>query len=650
MRKVNYLIVIVTLFVAFCSNAQTVLKNLDSAKAIVNSTKIDTTTVITLQRLGGHYNVVHLDSAAPYLRKGITLAEQLGFDKGRWMNQNTLGVYHERKTQYDSAFYYLKTAKRAIDSLKSTMGVAIVYNNLATVHIRTGDYSKAIELLFDALEAEEQLGNRNGIGQAYNNIGLCYYFLRDFNKAADYLERNLVIQEEIGNDDGLINGYGNVAAIQHYNKDYKGAIASYNKAYAIARRINDLDKSVNQISNLGLMYMELEDYKKSDSLFKRALHLRDSLSDDRGLATTYATYAEGLISRNRLGEAKELLNKALKLSKERKLLSVKVAALAGLSEVASAEKDFESANEYTKLWKLTNDTILNEERIKAVTEFETKYETEKKQKEILSQRAEIAEKDLEVRRKNTWIYGSLGLALVLGLLGYLFFNQQKLKNRQLKKEGELNQALARIETQNKLQEQRLRISRDLHDNIGSQLTFVTSSVDNLKFGLKEDNPKVTEKLGKISEFTTQTIYELRDTIWAMNKTEIAFEDLQTRIANFIENAGAAAQGVDFQFVVSKNIDTSVVFSSIKGMNIYRIIQEAVNNALKYASPQRISVTIDPQENGYVLQVKDDGKGFNKDDVELGNGLANMKKRARDLNGSIDITSIVGDGTSIRLQF
>lgn len=137
----------------------------------------------------------------------------------------------------------------------------------------------------------------------------------------------------------------------------------------------------------------------------------------------------------------------------------------------------------------------------------------------------------------------LGLvAILLSVLGYLLYNQQKLKNRQLQKESELKEALARIETQNKLQDQRLKISRDLHDNIGAQLTFIISSIENLQYGFEIKNEKLTKKLQDISAFTKETIYELRDTIWAMNKSEISLEDLQTRISNFVENANTI-QGI-----------------------------------------------------------------------------------------------------------
>jgi len=224
-----------------------------------------------------------------------------------------------------------------------------------------------------------------------------------------------------------------------------------------------------------------------------------------------------------------------------------------------------------------------------------------------------------------------------------------LKNNQLRREAELKEALAKIETQNKLQEQRLRISRDLHDNIGAQLTFVTSSVDNLKYGLTDKDDKVSDKLTSISAFTTQTIYELRDTIWAMNKEKISIEDLQARISNFIDKAGVADTKVKFIFQVADNISNEFMLPSIKGMNVYRIIQEGVNNALKYAEAQSIIVSLSEKDNQFELSILDDGKGFDLKNTEMGNGLNNIKKRSRDLGGTVYFNSN-NKGTKITLTF
>jgi signal transduction histidine kinase len=280
--------------------------------------------------------------------------------------------------------------------------------------------------------------------------------------------------------------------------------------------------------------------------------------------------------------------------------------------------------------------------------METKYKTAEKEREILKQRADIAEKNLLLNERKYQIYGALGLALLILILGYLFYNQQKLKNRQLVKENKLKVALKEIETQNKLQEQRLRISRDLHDNIGAQLSFIISSVDNLKYASKEASPAFKEKLTYISEFTSATIDQLRDTIWAMNKDEISLTDLQSRTLAFIEKAKVAQQKVKFTF--NNEVTSSIEFTAIEGMHLFRVIQEAINNALKYANADNVTIDFKEESKQIIFIIKDNGIGFEKETVQLGNGLYNMQKRMEEINAAIEINSKPSEGTEIRVNY
>ena len=206
--------------------------------------------------------------------------------------------------------------------------------------------------------------------------------------------------------------------------------------------------------------------------------------------------------------------------------------------------------------------------------------------------------------------------------------------------------MATIKTQNRLQEQRLRISRDLHDNIGSQLTFIISSLDNLKYVSKNANEKLKGKLSDISTFTAQTIHELRDTIWAMNKSEITIEDLHTRILSFVEKAKKSTQNIEFE--VHQNIEKKVTLSSLKGMNVFRVIQEAINNAIKYAEASSISIQINEKESDIEIIISDNGIGFDITTVNLGNGLSNIEKRISEIDGNVKINSIINKGTNIRI--
>ena len=290
--------------------------------------------------------------------------------------------------------------------------------------------------------------------------------------------------------------------------------------------------------------------------------------------------------------------------------------------------------------------IFSTENAEAIANLETQFKVADSERNLAETRANLAESQLKVDQRNIFIFGIVALTFFVLISGYFFFRQQKLKNSQLEKEAELKSALARIETQNQLQDQRLRISRDLHDNIGSQLAFIISSIDNLKYGI-EGTTSMSNKLGEISEFSRQTIYELRDTIWAMNKADISVDDLQARISNFIENAKRAST-VNFQFNVENSLSEEIYFNSVQGMNIYRVIQETVNNALKHSEASKIIIRFSLSAKEARIEICDNGNGFDEQSIQFGNGLNNMKKRAKDLMGEIKFLSDPNNGTKVIL--
>ena len=274
------------------------------------------------------------------------------------------------------------------------------------------------------------------------------------------------------------------------------------------------------------------------------------------------------------------------------------------------------------------------------------YLSQERQNELLLEKVRIAELNLVVQKRTFRNFGIGSLLLIFGLLGVLFYNQKRLILGQRQKEVELKVALAKVEAQNKLQEQRLRISRDLHDNIGAQLTFIISSIDNLKYGFDIKDEKLNIKLDTISQFTSGTIYELRDTIWAMNKNEITFEDLQTRISNYIDKVHLYDSNINFNFNIGDSVNITKKFTSVEGMNIHRVVQEAIHNSLKYANASKIEVGVSKVDSNLVFKISDNGKGFDISSVKRGNGLNTMEKRIHSLGGEITINSKENEGTEI----
>lgn len=547
----------------------------------------------------------------------------------------------------DSIVSLFQNNLKNAEKIQYQLGMADAYSQLSLVYGYQGKYEESAKNTIEGIKIYERLNQLDRVASYYSEMGYSMKY-RDLKQALYYMQKGKAVAEANNFENELKDIYNNYGVLKEINNELDSALFYFDKGLKIKIKLKDTIGIPYSWSNIAGVYGLQENFSKSREYFNKSLQQRLMWADSLGIAENYTQLGEVFMAERKWNEAIPLMHRSLPISLKKQYQNLTQYNYKMLSDIYKKLNNADSALYYFEQYSAVKDSVHSLKVQESIAALNIEFETEKKQNEILQQRAQLAEKDLEVRRKNTFIFGSLGLALLLGLLGYLLYSQQKLKNRQLKKEGELKTALARIETQNKLQEQRLRISRDLHDNIGAQLTFIISSIDNLKFGFSDISEKLSQKLTGISNFTSQTIYELRDTIWAMNKENITFEDLQARIANFIEHAKNASDKTDFSFNIDKNVDESHIFSSVEGMNIYRIIQEAVNNSLKYASADETEVNISKKENHCIIEIADNGIGFDQDATELGNGLNNMKKRAREINGSLHIKSSK-KGTSISLK-
>ncbi len=142
--------------------------------------------------------------------------------------------------------------------------------------------------------------------------------------------------------------------------------------------------------------------------------------------------------------------------------------------------------------------------------------------------------------------------------------------------------------------------------------------------------------------------ELRDTIWAMNSTQIKFDDLRARIFNFLEKARETGNELNTSFGIDEPLK-ELELTATAGINIYRTIQEAVNNAVKHSGACNISIGIKNTQSGTIeITVFDDGKGFDHNEVKNGNGLHNMAKRMEDIGAKFSLETENSKGTKISL--
>ncbi|MCB9219920.1 MAG: hypothetical protein H6610_10740 [Ignavibacteriales bacterium] len=186
----------------------------------------------------------------------------------------------------------------------------------------------------------------------------------------------------------------------------------------------------------------------------------------------------------------------------------------------------------------------------------------------------------------------------------------------------------------KLERLRTKIASDLHDEVGSMLTQISLNVDFLSF--TNDEKKKEEKSNFIRSKSKEIISIMNDIVWSIDSRNDNLESLVGRINNFAFDH-CSQKDISLNFI--KNIDNpnkplKITFRQ----NIMLIAKEAINNAVKYSDCSELIVKIKNSKNGFELLIKDNGKGFDIENVRKGSGLKNMKMRAESINANIDFTN------------
>jgi signal transduction histidine kinase len=194
---------------------------------------------------------------------------------------------------------------------------------------------------------------------------------------------------------------------------------------------------------------------------------------------------------------------------------------------------------------------------------------------------------------------------------------------------------------------RTRIATDLHDDIGADLTRIAilSEVARQRFGhlLGAD-----DLLSSIAEIARESVSAMSDIVWAINPTRDTLEDLTRRMQQHARE-------------VLEQRDIALDFSALDGpralrlnantrRNLYLIFKEALNNIVRHASASAVRIDLKVQDSEFLLTLRDNGAGFDTARNYEGNGLLNMKRRAADFGGRLEISSAPAQGTRIELRF
>jgi signal transduction histidine kinase len=617
-------------------------KEIDSLNLILKTTPNDSVRVAVLNKIAFHYVFNDAKKAMKFLKQSEKLALSKKKLYGYNETINIKGIINDIGGNSDSANYYFN--KSLAFSKKHHFGTmeARSLNGLGMNNWHKGNWKLALHYFFEALRINETLPEDKKIHESicFNNIGLIYQEMKLFDKAIVYHKKSYSIRLKDKLYKDQASSLNNLGICYRNKKEYEQAIFYFNKAIGVAKTSNNIVDYYKVKTNLGNLYFDLKNYDKALELYLENYHKRDEILDNQHNFIVLIRISECYNGLKDYKKAEQFSSKALaELRVNGGLKQFSSDLFRSLATTHYALGNIEKGEQYNmEYYNLLNETF-SKTNSKDFTEIEAKYQNQKKEADLLKAKNKIIQNEVASKQKNLWIV----LLISLFVIGIILFRNLQSKSKLQKEQLELENKLLEEQSNYKMQEQRLEISRELHDNVGSQLTFIISILDNLKSSPVQFGEAIDKKIDTLSSFASKSIAELRDTIWVLNSKQLSLTELKSRMLNFIKDAGESVDSTQFHFDFEVNND--VQLSSKQAINTYRILQEIVNNAIKHANAVTIIVAIKQTQKQLEIQISDNGIGFDYEAKKKKSfGLTNIQNRIQELKGYFQVQSTPEKGT------
>ena len=311
-------------------------------------------------------------------------------------------------------------------------------------------------------------------------------------------------------------------------------------------------------------------------------------------------------------------------------------------ESSAKMNNYKMAFENAEKYMVVHDSIFSIEKTKIIKDLKIKHESDLKETEILRQKELIKSQNIQ----NTSLLISLGLIIIcMAFLYFLYKKRAELANEKMNtvlEKQKVETYQSRIEGQNK---ERKRISQELHDGILGRLFGTRIGLGFLEF---KENDTIKQQYNQFLEELQHIEKEIRD---VSHKLSSDFESEELSFPNTVNQLlkeTSFTGNFDFLFNASKDIEWDVISSLVK-INLYRILQESLQNIIKHAQAKQVILDFSLSKDQLVMQITDNGVGFSKTENNDGIGMKNIASRVNDINGILDITSKKGEGTTIHIS-
>jgi serine phosphatase RsbU (regulator of sigma subunit) len=377
--KKSYSLFLYSILFSFSLSSQ---NTVDSLKKIISNAKEDTLKVNALNQLASEYRASNTSQSFELAREALALAEQLKYRSGLVSAHNNIGI----------ACYF------------------------------TGSYPEALRNYLEAVKLLEVMNNKKRLSAEYNNIAALYLEQGQYKDAEDYFIKSLKMDEELDDKLGMAQSYNNIGTIYHDQGKDDDALIVYFKSLHLRQIINDKEGLPSTYANIGNSLVNKKDFVKAGGYLRESLICYKQNGDTMGIALAYVNLGDLFYTKKEYALSISYYDSSVVISKKNNYRDYLSYAYKSMASVNSDKKDFEKAYSYHQLYMMVKDSIYNKENAQMVAEMQTKYDTEKKEKEIIESKAES---EKQANLKNAFIIGFI----LMMLLAYFIFRGYQTKKK-----------------------------------------------------------------------------------------------------------------------------------------------------------------------------------------------------------------------------
>ncbi len=626
----------------------------------------DSLSIRLLSKLASEFSRTDLSMAKAYVYRAIATAKRLDTDFNLSACYSQMTTLHQQSGQLDSARYYLEALRRlsvnypnendilanyhitgglffknkgeleiALDHMLKALDYLVTpaaeltkagqYLNIGNLYLNQGNLRNAAAYHLNALRAFEKLGNKRGQSFCLQSLGNDFLKLKRYEESRQYYEQSLALKTELNDMRGVVSTWIGLGNVSSGSESFVEAVEHYSRALAKARELNLTRESMLTLFDLAMAQKGLDDVASARSNLTKALDLARQHGDSL-LCSKIEVELTSLRKESSTHGVEELLQRKLALALRQGDRAARADAYLQLSEWNFENKKYEKAFEMLKLFHRVNDSVRGEEVILQLKRFEELYNDDKKEQQIalLKKEQELQEAVIARQKANQRI-----ILIVVGsvlVIAVILINQYRIINR--------SKRLIEIE------KVRNSIARDLHDDVGSAL----SSIHIMSQVAMTKSDDSIFHLQRISENASRMMERMSDIVWSINPGHDSLEQLLVRMKEFAAEM-LESKNIRYTFVERDDLsDIKLDLDTRK--NLFLIYKESINNAAKYSEGTEVTITLGRNGGALSLSVRDNGKGFVTGDIRNGNGLSNMKERARVMKGRLVHTTAPGKGTEV----